>query len=293
LHYQKVYQVYQDSLVNKANIQKIEQLKSGYEIDKRESEIGLLNTINTNQRYVVVLLGMGVLSLVLFVYLLYRGNSRIKKTNSKLESQKKVIAKREEEKALLLRELNHRVKNNLQMISSLLNLQSRELTGHPAKEAILAGRYRVEALSLVHRKLYQEGPDTRVLIKEYMEELVLGLFHGYGAKFNPDFKISNISVPIDAAVPLALIVNELTINALKYAYTSTSNPTFKIQILSTKEDSLDLEFIDNGEGFIDILDNNSHSFGIKLIYSLVEQLEGSIEKLNGQGTHWRIHVKTG
>ena len=246
LEYRELYQVYQDSLVNKANIQRVEQLKAGYEIDKRESEIGLLSEINTKQRYFVVLLGIGVLLLFLFTSLLYQGNNRIRKANSKLEIQKKVISKREEEKALLLRELNHRVKNNLQMISSLLNLQSRELVGHPAEEAILSGRHRVEALSLVHRKLYQDGADTKVQIKEYMEELVLGLFDGYAAKFNPDFDISNISVPIDVAVPLALIVNELTINALKYAYANTTRPSFKLQILAETEDVINLKVIDNG-----------------------------------------------
>src|SRR5690606_1197403 len=155
---------------------------------------------------------MGVFSLIIFMCLLYSGNKKIKKINKELSYQKDIISKREKEKALLLRELNHRVKNNLQMISSLLSLQSRELNGHPAKEAIISGKYRVEALSLVHRKLYQEGLDTKIKIKEYVEELVLSLFHGYNTKFKPKFKIANISVGIDIAVPLALIINELTTN---------------------------------------------------------------------------------
>lgn len=290
LSYQRLYQVYQDSLVNKNNIQKIEQLKSGYEIDKRESKISLLNTINTNQKRTVILLIIGALLLLFFVSLLYLGNKKIKKTNQILFSQKNIITKREQEKALLLRELNHRVKNNLQMISSLLNLQSHELTGHPAKEAIMSGKYRVEALSLVHRKLYQEGLDTKIRVKEYIEELVLGLFHGYDVKFKPDFEIDDISINIDMAIPLALIINELIINSLKYAYKNIDHPILKIVMSQKSNDSLDVQIIDNGIGFTAIK-NKKNSFGIKLITSLIEQLEGSIEKLNNKGTHWRMNIK--
>ena len=291
LEYQKLYQVYQDSLVNKENIQKIEQLKSGYELDKRETEINFLSTINTNQKYLVALLATGIFLLLLLAFLLYLSNKKIVKTNTSLEHQKKIISKREAEKAILLRELNHRVKNNLQLISSLLNLQSRELSGHPAQEAIEEGKYRVEALSLVHRKLYQEGLDTRINMKEYIESLVLGIFHGYGATFKPDFEIADVSINIDRAVPLALIVNELIINALKYAYKNISDPILKIIIVQEPKEWLDMQIIDNGIGFVNDKALKGNSFGIKLIHSLIEQLEGNINKSNKNGTHWKITVK--
>lgn len=291
LTYQKQFQVYQDSLVNKESIQKIEQLKSGYEIDKRESKIGLLNTINSNQRDTVILLIIGVIILLLFAYLLYRVNKKIKKTNHILSHQKDTITKREQEKALLLRELNHRVKNNLQMISSLLNLQSHELTGHPAKEAIVSGKYRVEALSLVHRKLYQEGLETKIRVKEYLEELVLGLFHGYDARFKPNFDITDIAINIDIAVPIALIVNELITNALKYAYNNIDDPILKVIVTKETNDHLTMQVIDNGIGFTAAESEKGNSFGIKLINSLITQLEGTITKSNSTGTHWNMTIK--
>lgn len=284
LEYQKLFQIYQDSLVNKENIQRIEQIKAGHEIDKRESEIGLLNTINTNQKYWVITLTIGTFLLLLFAYLLYRGNLKIKTTNI-------ILSKREQEKAMLLRELNHRIKNNLQMISSLLNLQSHELTGHPAKEAIVSGKHRVEALSLVHRKLYQEDLDTRILLKDYIEELVLGLFHGYNAPFKPDFKIDNISVNLDTAVPLALVINEIIINALKYAYKNIDTPKLNI-VMQQSKGYLDIQIIDNGVGFNSNASKKTSSFGLKLIYSLIEQLEGVIKKLDSKnGTHWKMNIK--
>ncbi len=291
LTYQKSFQVYQDSLVNKENVQKIEQLKAGYEIDKRESEIGLLNSINTKQKYWVIALGLGISLLLLFAYLLYKGNKKVKTTNSALSKQKDIITKREQEKAMLLRELNHRIKNNLQMISSLLNLQSHELTGHPAKEAIIAGKHRVEALSLVHRKLYQEDLDMRIMLKDYIEELVLGLFHGYDASFKPNFEIDDISVSLDMAVPLALVINEIIINALKYAYQNIDSPRLKLIMAEDKND-LDIQIIDNGIGFNTSKAEENNAFGIKLIYALIEQLEGVIKKLDSKtGTHWKMKIK--
>jgi two-component sensor histidine kinase len=285
LEYQKLFQTYQDSLVNKENIRKIEQIKSGYEIDKRESEIVLLNTININQKKWVISLAFVISLLLLFAYLLFKGNKKFKLANDNLSKQEK-------EKALLLRELNHRIKNNLQMISSLLNLQSHELTGHPAKEAIIAGKHRVEALSLVHRKLYQEDLDTRVVLKDYVEELVLGLFHGYDTTFKPNFKIENISVSLDTAVPLALVINEIIINSLKYAFVNIQKPVLKI-IISNSDGYLNIEIIDNGIGFDQSKAEKNNSFGIKLIYSLIEQLEGEIQKLESEnGTHWRMKIKT-
>lgn len=291
LTYQKIYQKYQDSLVNKENIQKNEQIKADYEVSKRESEISLLNTINSNQKKWVFGLIAGLLLLLLFAYLLYSGNQKVKKTNKILSEQKKLISKREQEKALLLQELNHRVKNNLQMVSSLLNLQSRELTGHPAQEAILSGKYRVEALSLVHRKLYQEGVDTKIPLKDYIQELVLGLFEGYNVKFEPNFSIADISIGIDVAIPLALIINEMVINSLKYAYDGIENPLLKIVIMQETAEDLHLQVIDNGIGFTKKNNEKSNSFGLKLITSLIEQLEGTMERINTKGTHWEMKIK--
>ena len=274
-------------MVNKANVQKIERIKAGYEIDKRESEINLLNTINTNQRYLVLLLSIGVVATLSFVYLLQRGKKRIKMANERLIQQKETIAKREQEKALLLQELNHRTKNNLQMISSLLNLQSGEFEGHPAQEAIIEGKNRVEALSLVHRKLYQEGLETRIRIKEYIEDLVLGLFHGYGAEFEPQFHVDDASISVDTAVPLALTINEIVVNSLKYAYDGIGQPKLVVNV-EKNQDKINIDIMDNGIGFGTAEKKKSNSFGIKLITALAEQMGGSLERVESSGTHWKM-----
>ena len=282
--------LHQDSLVNKKNIQDIERIKASYEIDKRESEIGLLNKINETQKYVLYLVMLGFVSLLIFAYILRRGYRRIKRANAVLAEQRDLIAKKEREKALLLRELNHRIKNNLQMISSLLSLQGHQLKGHPAQEALLEGKLRVEALSLVHRKLYQDGVDTRIKVKEYMEELIFGLFHGYGATFKPRLDISDINITIDKAIPLALIINEVIVNALKYAYVNIDKPTMKVVLKRTRGDVVNVQVGDNGIGYASKC-ANENSFGIKLIHSLVEQLEGSLSIKAEKGTCWNISMR--
>lgn len=291
LRYQQLYQVYQDSLVNKENVREIEQIKAGHEIEKKETKIRTLNAVNSKQKQIVFLLSLGIVSIFFFGFLLYRANRKVKKSNTLLSHQKVIIGKREKEKAMLLKELNHRVKNNLQMISSLLNIQSYELTGHPAQEAIVDGKYRVEALALVHQKLYQDGADTRISLKTYIEELVLGLFHGYNAGFSPDFDIADISVHIDKVMPLALIINELITNSLKYAFKNGMHPSLKIIVRQQVENQLQLEIIDNGIGFVSDLTEKKSTFGIKLTRSLIEQLEGTLEKIHRNGTHWKMNIK--
>ena len=275
LAYQKLVHIYQDSLINKKQIQEIERIKAGYEIDKRESQIGMLHTLNNTQKKLLWLLAIGGIITFFFAYLFYRGNIQIKKANINL---------------LLLQELNHRVKNNLQMISSLLHLQSQDLSENSVKDALLAGRSRVDALTLVHRKLYQEGVETRISLKEYIKELVLGLFHGYNIPFKPNFEITDASIPLDTAIPLALIINELVVNALKHAYIGVKDPFLVIKLQYVNE-SLQIQIIDNGNGFLIQEGKKQNSFGLKLIKSLIQQLDGRIKKMEARGTHWVINLK--
>jgi two-component sensor histidine kinase/Tfp pilus assembly protein PilF len=291
LRYIKLHQTYKDSLVNKENIERREQIKAGYEIDKRESEIGLLNTINTKQRYLMITLGIILSTILIFLYFLYKGSTRIKKANAALKVQKEIISNKEQEKAILLKELNHRVKNNLQMISSLLSLQSEVLEGHPAKEAIVSGKHRVEALSLVHKKLYQQGVETKIEIKEYIEELVLGLIYSYQIDVNTKFMIEPISISIDKAIPISLIINELVTNSLKYAFATDREPQLKIS-LKENENGISIAVIDNGKGFEKDALEKSNSFGIKLVKSLVQQLKGNIELVIDKGAQWTLSFRT-
>ena len=290
LTYQKVYQVYQDSLVNKENVQQVERLKANYEIDKREGEISLLTRLNKGQRTFNIVLGGGILIFGIFAMLLYQSYRQKNEANAMLAKQQVVVTQREEEKAILLKELNHRVKNNLQMVSSLLNLQENQLQGHPAAEAIQAGKSRVEALSLIHQKLYQDDVHTTINIKEYLEQLVSNLLYSFGSPLQPELDIQNLEMDIDTAIPVSLIVNELVTNALKYAYKGVDDPALSIT-LHRPNGYHYLEVADNGVG-IDNEKDTSNSFGLKLVNSLVQQMEGELKVTDnqGQGTSWNIRL---
>lgn len=290
LNYQEIYQTYQDSLVNKANIKKVEQLKANYEIDKRETEIERINDISTNRKNIALGLSAGVIVFAVLAFLLYKVRNKIKSANKSLVKQKEEITLKEKEKGLLLRELNHRVKNNLQMVSSLLNLQSNTIDEDSTRELIATGKNRVEALSLVHRKLYQEGLETKIEVKPYVEELVLNLLHGYALNIEPEFSIDAVDIDVDKAIPLALIINELVTNTIKHAYNNIDSPELKI-VIKKHEETLDLEVIDNGKGYNKSDSEKTNSLGLKLISSLVQQLKGTYKTIFENGTRSIISIE--
>lgn len=288
--YRKDFEIYRDSIINYENVRKIEQLHGEYEIDKKETEINFLNKTNKIQKNIGYCLGFGALIFIVLSFFLFRLYKKYKKANILLNEQKEIIQKREDEKALLLKELNHRVKNNLQMISSLLNLQSHQLKGHPAAELLKAVKYRVEALSLVHQKLYKEDYNTKIALNEYIEELALNLVHCFDKNVKLNLELENIEVDIDTAIPLGLIVNELITNSLKHAFNKKINPVLDIVV---KEDNnqLIISISDNGEGISDKNKNGkTDSFGLKLVNSLLKQLKGQLECKNHNGCCWKISI---
>lgn len=289
LSYQELFQVYQDSLVNKENVQELERLKSNHEISRKEAEITQL-TEQERQRKRQVYAAMSVATILIGLsLLLYRNIREKQKANLTLITQKEVIRTREEEKALLLQELNHRVKNNLQMISSLLNLQGSELKGHPAEAAIAAGKFRVDALALIHQKLYREDIHTTIPLKDYIEELVLNLCYSFDDQVKPRLEIAPISLSIDQAIPIALIVNEWVTNALKYAYIGISEPDLKV-LLDEEKGYLKLQVKDNGIGIPDKLTEGQSSFGLKLVHSLSKQLKAKVDSDVMKGTSWTMTI---
>jgi two-component system, sensor histidine kinase PdtaS len=284
----KQYKLYDDSLKNVETIRLMEQQQSHFELTKKEEEIEVLNKINKLQRRLAFILSASIFMFIVLAAVLFIANRRIKSVNTELTQQKMLVEQREKEKALLLRELNHRVKNNLQMVSSLLNLHSRQLKDHPAAEALMAGRYRVEALTLIHQKLYRDDVDTKIDLKDYIEELSKNLVMNFGPDFILDLKLNPLVMKVDKAIPLGLIINELLTNSLKYGGKNNSNPRLSIGILIDNNDAI-ITIADNGQGLPADFDlAKSTSFGLKLVNSLVRQLGGSIACHSENGTSWAL-----
>ena len=174
------------------------------------------------------------------------------------------------------------------MVTSLLSLHARQLKGHPAAEALMAGKYRVEALTLIHQKLYRDDIDTKIDIKDYIEELSQNLVMNFGQQFHLELKLNSLIMKIDKAIPLGLIINELVTNSLKYGAIENAFPVLAIGI-NNEEQHVNITIEDNGRGLPDNFDfRKSDSFGLKLVHSLVKQLGGAIDCKSDKGTHWTL-----
>ena len=197
------------------------------------------------------------------------------------------------EKEVLLREIHHRVKNNLQIISSLLNLQTRCVEGEETINVLRESQNRVKTMAMVHEKLYQSEDLKDVNFKEYIENLVSDLFYSYGVKKGAiDLQIDadDIKMDIDTAIPCGLIINELVTNSLKYAFPDSKNEdTVKVGLKRLQQDKLKLTISDNGVGLPENLDmENVETLGLKMVIILVNQLKGSLEVNRAGETEFKI-----
>mgnify|MGYP003867952925 CR=1 FL=1 len=188
----------------------------------------------------------------------------------------------------LMRELHHRVTNNLDVLKTILRMQSRNVEDGTLKEAIKAGEARVVAMAMIHKQLYGEGDITVVNVNKYLTDLVEYVMCAYNYNHQNFKLITSIKVEdleVDIAIPLGLMVNELAMNAMKYAYKNQPNPSLTLALKRLENGHLNLSILDNGvnEPFeIDL--EKAESFGLKLVNMLTEQLDGEAElKQNKQG----------
>ncbi len=256
----------------------ITRLNVEYETEKRE---GLLEeqkkaidlhtqNLQLHRRFAIATSALFIIAagMSLVFFRLYRKNQRISRRNEDL-----------------VKEQNHRVKNNLQVVSSLLSLQSKRLSDESARKAIEESRLRVQSMAILHQRLYDGDKLAEANLDEFIREVVTSVLKAYGyPTLKVQFSIGDISLAADKAVPLGLILNELTTNACKYAFPTTNNPAFSIGCYreSTK---IHMIVADNGPGFGAEQTNTSWSestmavvpvsFGMQLIQAQVAQLAGT------------------
>lgn len=199
------------------------------------------------------------------------------------------------EKEILLKEIHHRVKNNLQVISSLLNLQSANIKDDVYKDLLKESQNRIRTMALIHEKLYQSQDFTKIDFRSYVNDLVRGLMSSLSVRNHyVDFniQIDRIGLNVTKAVPCGLVINELVTNALKHAFNGSTNSQGKISIKFSliKSNQIELIIKDNGVGMDVNFDfSSAESLGLKLVKILVEdQLEGNLELINNQGTMFII-----
>ncbi len=312
-HFEK-RRILNDSLFNVAKSNQIEELKIRYETEEKDSDISHKDQVikimtgkaelqqaalkeERIARNAVLLASILMACLLALGYNRYRLKQR---NNKKLQLQQQEINEANnslrsllsekdgliEEKEWLLKEVHHRVKNNLQIMISLLNTQSKFLDSEEAIAAIRESRHRMQAMSLVHQKLYQSENSALVKMQTYVQELVSYL----EVSFKPsqpihfDIRVEAIELDISQAIPVGLILNEAITNAIKYAYPGTAGGIISVFMKRGKDDDIEIDIKDNGKGLPDNFDaRSSNTMGMRLMRGLVRQIEARMTLINENG----------
>lgn len=292
-HY-KQYAIIKDSSFNKETLKKLVASQIQYENEKKEAilkaeqekkDIAAQAELK-RQRNIRNTALVGLAGVLLFSLVVYRQRNKL--AREKKRSDRLVM-----DKELLLREIHHRVKNNLEVVSSLLALQSAQIDDPGTKEAMQEGQNRVHSIGIVHQKLYQGESLDAIEMKDYFINLSESILDSFGAtkKVQIECAMEKLSIDIDTAVPLGLIVNELLTNTLKYAFPDGGVGTVQIKLEKQKDGILHLRVSDNGVGKSGLLKGTG--FGGQLIALLTKQLSGSMREEINNGTHIFFEFKIG
>ncbi|MCB0338428.1 MAG: PAS domain S-box protein, partial [Bdellovibrionales bacterium] len=199
-----------------------------------------------------------------------------------------------QEKELLLKEVHHRVKNNLQVISSLLKLQRRSLNGDNSKRALIDSQNRIQSMAILHELLYRKGNLSGVCFGSYLQELSKQLIESFGSsdKVSLEVELKDVVVDLDQAIPCGLIVNELVTNSLQHAFPEDRNGVISIGVDCDQEGKCKLEVRDNGIG-VNTNGNfeENSSLGTRLVLRLAKQIRADVKRLGPPGFGMRISFK--
>ncbi|MDB2606355.1 sensor histidine kinase [Zobellia sp.] len=214
-------------------------------------------------------------------------------THHKLYESKARIEKSVDEKENLLREVHHRVKNNLQTVSSLLNLQARNTPNQQIKELVKSSQNRVIAMAMIHEMLYVRDNLSKIEFGSYVRELIQYLLRTVERKDRKIHVKTNIPetlLNIDTAIPLGLLINETVTNSIKYGFIDMQESEITIELEKSLKNKFILKISDNGSGFpLDYDFKNSNTLGLRLIHNLARQLQGTIDRLPTQtGTIYKL-----
>lgn len=295
ISYAKQHMAIKDSLLSEERIAAVAEVQTKYETEKKELEIELLSKDNElkneklesslktqkKQRNLNVAVISGLLVSLVLVILLIRQVGRRKKANQELTSRNEIISRQDGEKAILLKEIHHRVKNNLQVISSLLQLQSSHVT-KDERAVLEEGQGRVMAMALIHEKLYQTDNVSEIDMKEYCKHLCRDISNVFAGQHLVKFhmEITDIQLDIDTAVPVGLMINELVTNAFKYAFHQQEGQV-NIAIEKKEIGVYKMTVSDSGPGLPPDLNwRKSKGLGLRLINLLTMQLYGTVDYEN-------------
>lgn len=285
LHHYQIKFALHDSLMHMEKLRQLNELNIKYETVEKEKQLAEttlhLESAKINQRW----MSLGLLgALIISGLSIYAFRTKIK-SNKQLEEKNHQISKALQEKDILLREIHHRVKNNLQMISALLYLHGKSLDDTPAQAALMESQNRVQSMAIIHQNLYQQENLLGVGVHEYLDKLIHHLIDSYNIEKDRIDIYKRIQIQhldVDTVIPLALIINELISNALKYAFRDGRRGVIHVNI-EMVDGLIQLQVKDNGIG-IPETNAGGGNFGFKLIHILSERLGATLNINSDHGT---------
>lgn len=285
-------------LFNAEKEKQISELEIRYDVKEKQNEIRLLKATEALQQKNIEQKTQernawlaGALLLLLIVSVIYIAYRQKKKANAVLTIQKNTIEQQHSEKELLLREIHHRVKNNLQVVSSILSLQSYKIADKNVSLAMKESRARVEAMSMIHRELYRDEKLTHISLPSYLLKLLDHVSKSYGfdeTNLTTHVEVDVEEADVETAIPLGLIVNEVISNSFKHAFSDQPKPCITLT-LQRQNERLLLTLKDNGKGMTE--NPPDSSFGMELVQSLTKQLKGSFTTDHSAGTAYTFILR--
>lgn len=294
------YDNLKDSVFTAEADRRMAEFQTQFEVAQKEATISTQQQ-SLQQQKNLQRLTYGVVGLLVFIlgglYWSFRNNKRVsgklEVLNSDLENKNKQLDKRNAENELLLKEIHHRVKNNLEVVSSLLALQSAQIDDPDIQEAMLSSQNRVNSMGILHQKLYQGEQLAFIEMKNYFINLSENILDSYNAsdRVTVECSMKEIELDVDTAVPIGLIVNELLTNSLKYAFPKGQKGIVTLSLNDMGEDRLQLRIADNGIGKTLNQQPQGTGFGTQLVALLTRQLDGTIQQEVTDGTIISIQFK--
>lgn len=296
LAYYKIYAELESEIEDIKVKERVEELEVQYKTKEKSKEIELLNAKNDAQqvasgqqkRIIWLISSIGFLLLLLSLILYNR--FRIKKRSMA------VIQQKIEENEQLVQEVHHRVKNNLQIMLSLLQTQSNLIDDDKAKLMIKESSNRIKSMALIHENLYHSGDMVMVKADNYFKDLTTNVIHSFNRNdqdIHIDMDIINEEISMTLAVPIGLILNELITNSFKYAFVGRTKGKLIINFRKVQNgEYYNLQVVDDGKGLpVDLNIHDSSSFGLRLVSGLAEQLNGHVNINHQEGTEFDIYIK--
>jgi two-component sensor histidine kinase len=293
LEYHKLYAI-EHSNLQSAMIDRLQYgLKIKYETEKKEETIYIQAARISQQKKIqtlyisiagLLLMIIGVM--VFSIYNIRKKREALRLLNVKLDARNK-------QNELLMKEIHHRVKNNLEMVNSLLSLQSEQLKDSVSKDTMIACQNRIQSMGIIHQKLYQGKSLVSIDMKDYFSKLSEGILNSFNASNSVEIEcnMDTIELNIDTAVPLGLIVNELMTNSLKYAFPDKRKGSIQVTMSKINPETFALAVSDDGIGKALKYSSSGSGFGYQLIALLVQQLNGIMSEENKNGTRITIEFK--